>query len=476
MDGSSPHRGNHPFAPPYLPMSTPDLPPPHRGPALERGDAQGPDRWRSVAAAPSRRPRANAQVPAHEIFGNNYQTGYAVTSRPQSLDQGVTPAFRLDEGFPAYTGPQLPNLDPGIAIGGIADYISPDSGRSAYTSNWTLSIQRELPARFFLDVGYVGVKGTRLPSNLEEINQVPSRYLSLGALLQAPINSPQAIAAGFQLPFPGFSGTVAQSLRPFPQYTELAVHINPIGNHTYHALQTKVQKRLSSGLGLLVSYTLSKIISDTNANSWSGNELRSLNTENRRLEKAISPIDRTHNLITNWIYELPVARDAKGVAGKFLSGWGTGVTTTYTSGAPLRIAGGPPLPIFSGVANRPSRVVGVSRRTDVSAGAFDPARDLYLNIGAFRQPAAFTFGDVGRVEPDLRGFSLWNEDVAIKRTYIRSISEQFNVEFRAEFFNIFNRTVFSDPATNINTPASFGRVSGQRNEPRNIQFMLRISF
>lgn len=228
---------------------------------------------------------------------------------------------------------------------------------------------------------------------------------------------------------------------------------------------------------MLVSYTLSKIISDTNGTGWSGTESRSLNTENRGLEKAISPVDRTHNLITNWIYELPVARGATGITGKLLGGWGTGLTTTYTSGAPLRIAGGPPLPIFNGVPNRPNRVAGASRRTAVSPGAFDPAKDLYLNISAFSQPVPFTFGDVGRVEPDLRGFTLWNEDVALfKRTFIPSISEQFNVEFRAEFFNIFNRVVFTDPAVNVNTPASFGRVSGQRNEPRNIQFMIRISF
>lgn len=421
--------------------------------------------------------QTNAQTNAHEIFGNFYLTGHTVSSQPQSLDQGVTPAFKLDQGFPPYLGPPLPNLVPGVEVGGTADYISPDSGRSAYTSNWNLNIQRELPGKFFLDIGYVGTKGSRLPSNLEGINQVPSQFLSLGALLQAPIDSPQAIAAGIRSPFPGFRGSVSQALRPFPQYTNLVVHINPIGNHSYHSLQTKVQRRFSGGLGMLASYTLSKIISDTSGNSWSGIENGSLDTANRRLEKSIAPIDRTHNLITNWIYELPVGRGTKGIAGKFLGGWGTGVTTTFTSGAPLAIAGGAPLPIFNGPGNRPSRVPGVARRTSVSPGEFDPARDLYLNIAAFRQPAPFTFGDVGRVEPDLRGFSLWNEDVAIiKRTFIPSISERFNVEFRAEFFNIFNRTVFSDPARNINSLPSFGKVSGQRNEPRNLQFMLSINF
>ena len=417
--------------------------------------------------------QSNAQVSATEIFGNFYQSGYAATNAPQSQDNGLTPAFKLNNGFPAYTG-TLPNLSPGIGVGSIGDFISPNAGRSAYTMNWNFNIQRELPLRFFADFGYVGAKGTFLPSLLDNRNQVPSRYLGLGSLLQASITSPQAIAAGIGLPYPGFTGSVAQALRPYPQYSQVVVHIDSIGNHTYNGLQAKVQRRFSDGLAMLVSYAFSKVISDNNGNSWSGTEAPSLDTENRRLEKSVSPIDRTHNLITNWVYELPVGRDSKGVTAVVLKGWGVAATTTYTTGAPLGIRGGPPLPIFNGLANRPNRTAGVSGRSEVSASDFDPGRDSYLNAAAFTQPAPFTFGNVARLEPNLRGFSMWNEDFSVsKRT---SITERFNAEFRAEFFNIFNRVVFANPAININTPQSFGRISGQSNEPRNIQFSLRFAF
>src|SRR5207244_171010 len=87
---------------------------------------------------------------------------------------------------------------------------------------------------------------------------------------------------------------------------------------------------------------------------------------------------------------------------------------------------------------RLGRLPGVPERASLK-GSFDPAADLYLNINAFSQPAPFTIGNVSRVEPSLRTFPALNENLsAIKRTYVPKISEVFNVEFKAEFFNIFN--------------------------------------
>ena len=419
--------------------------------------------------------QSNAQTNAPEIFGNKHQSGFSAFSTPVTLDNGVTPAFELDDGFPAFEG-TLPDTDPGIEVGGVGDWINPGAARSAYTTNWSLTLQREVPLGFFVDLTYVGVKGSRLPSNSESLSQVPAGFLSLGSTLQADINSQAAQDAGISPPFDGFQGSVAQALRPYPQYTSFVPHYNPNGNHTYNALLMKVQRRFAQGLGVLVSYTLSKNISDTNGNAWSGLEPASIDTGRRYLEKSISPLDRTHNLVTNWIYELPFGDGSGGAANKLAHGWQIGLTTSYVSGPPLAIGGGPPLPLFGG-GNRPLRVEGVDKRSGVSNSDFDPASDLYLNIGAFEGSAPFTFGDVGRVEGDLHGFSSFGENLSVvKRTFVPSITEEFNVEFRAEFFNLFNHTVFSSPAANINSPASYGRVSGQVNVPRHIQFTLKINF
>ncbi len=419
--------------------------------------------------------QSNAQTNAPEIFGNRFQTGFSALSTPVTTDQGITPAFRLDEGFPAFEG-TLPDTDPGIQVGGVGDWISPQSGRSAYTSNWNISLQRELPWNLVLDLTFVGVKGSRLSANTENVSQVPAQFLSLGSTLLAAIDSQAAMDAGIEAPYEGFTGSVGQALRPYPQYTSFVTHWNANGNHTYNALLMKVQKRFAQGLGLLVSYTLSKNISDTNATAWSGINPASLDTARRHLEKSIAPIDRTHNLATNWIYELPFGRASTDAASLFTRGWQLGITTVFTSGPPIAIGGGPPLPIFGG-GNRPNRAGG-EKRSGVSAGDFDPGRgDKYLNVGAFSQPDPFTFGDVGRVEGDLRGFSWFNTNTSLlKRTYIPAVSEEFNVEFRAEFFNLFNQVVFGNPASNINSPATFGTVGGQANQPRHIQFTLKVNF
>ena len=419
--------------------------------------------------------QSNANSAAIELGGAEFLAGFTDLSLPRSLDQGITPAFALDDGFPPFEG-TLPNLVPELNVGGTADYIAKDSGRAAYTSNWNFTLQRELGFNIFTDIAYAGAKGTRMPSNLDNLNQVPASYLGLGTTLQKNINSPEAEAAGITAPYPGFNGSVAQALRPYPQYTTLIIHANPIGNYTYHSLQFKLQKRFSQGLSFLTAYTLSKNISDTKGNAWANQEVKALDRERRGLEKSVSPIDQTHNLATTLIYELPFGRNSSGAVAKLVKGWQVSTVTLYRSGGPLAISGGSSMPIFGG-GNRPNRVSGAERRTSIGKGSFDPNQHLYLNGGAWAPSAQFTFGDGSRVEPDIRGFSNWEENLSLsKRTHVPSISEDFNVEFRAEFFNLFNRVVFRDPRTNSNSKANFGRVTGQANAPRGIQFGLKINF
>ncbi len=107
-------------------------------------------------------------------------------------------------------------------------------------------------------------------------------------------------------------------------------------------------------------------------------------------------------------------------------------------------------------------------------GSFDPAQDRYLNIDAFSQPAPFTIGNSPRTMPSVRLPSSYNEDFSLfKRVYIR---ESKYLEFRSEFFNLFNRVVFGGPSANVNSPDSFGLISSQANTPRIIQLALKVVF
>jgi hypothetical protein len=415
---------------------------------------------------------SNAATTGASQFGNSYQLGFTAVQDQGSINNGITAVRLLRDGFPQFTG-TLPNRDPALNIGGVADYYNPGGAKQAYQQTWTLDVQRELPFGIFADAAYVGNHGLRLPGNLENLNQVPVQYLGLGPLLNQPIDSPEAIAAGFGLPYPGFTGTVGQALRPYPQYLSINNSFQPSGSSSYNSMQVKVQKRFSDGLSFLTSYTLSKTLTNTGLSGFAIFNNGARDTANRGLEKGLAGNDRTHNLVTSFVYELPFSRGAKGAAGKLARGWSLAGVVRYQSGTPIGIGGGPPLPLFGG-GNAPNRIPDVSARSNVSAGDFDPATDRYLNPAAFSQPAPFTFGTGGRIEPNLRSFAFYNEDLAIiKRT---SITESMNVEFRSEFFNILNRVVFGAPSSDFNDPTSFGRVFGPGNNPRQIQFGLKFNF
>ena len=393
----------------------------------------------------------------------------------ETTDNGLTPAFPLDTG-PAPLVLNLPDLNPSLQNGSSADYVNDQSGKTARTYTWVFDVQRELPGGILLDAAYVGQRGINMPAGLETINQVPGKYLSLGSLLNASVTSPAAIAAGIKLPFPGFTGSVAQSLRPFPQYLDIVHWQEPTGMNMYHGLQMKVQKRFSAGLSFLVSYTASKTLSNASGgNAFSSGMTRPPLTEDRGLEWAVAGNDVPQNLVASFVYELPFGPGKRfiqkgGAVGKIVGGWQVTGIPRYYSGTPLTIGGGPSLPLFGG-PNRPNSVVGQDIKRDLSD--FDPTTDLYLNYNAFSAPAPFTRGNLAPRLPATRRFATYNEDLSIfKRT---TIHEQINLEFRTEFYNAFNRVIFGAPSANWNSPAAFGRVSSA-GAGRRIQFMLKLNF
>jgi len=161
-----------------------------------------------------------------------------------------------------------------------------------------------------------------------------------------------------------------------------------------------------------------------------------------------------------------------GVVGKIVGGWGIAGVLTYNAGAPLHIIGGTPNPIFNG-QERPNVVKGV----DPYGHFTNPYTSLYLNPAAFSDPGAFALGDAPFAFNDIRGFHAFNENISfIKDT---KVGEKWGtVQFRCDTFNIFNRTQFANPDLNWNdaVTGSFGKVTGQANSPRVVQFALRYDF
>ncbi len=399
--------------------------------------------------------------------------GYGFNASPvfASTNNGVTPAFDWDNGFPQnYARP--PDISPTVSNGSAVTMIGAGDGRPPYFQNWSVGVQRELAPNLLLEADYVGVKGTRLGTALVQPNELNPSYLSLGSLLSAPVTSAAAQAAGIPLPYPGFTGSVAQALRPFPQYLTITNLSNPNGDSTYHALQMKMERRISYGLTGVVAYAWSKTLTD--ADNAAGGGPSGQTYYNRSLEKAVSDTDVPQAISISFLYDLPFGPGKRffqrGALGKVMTGWTLTNIDQYWAGTPIVLTANNTLPLFNSTL-RPNVASGVP--LELSYSNFNPTVDRYINPAAFAVPAAFTFGTAARSYDSLRAPWTLNESVgAVKRM---ALSERVTLTFRAEFFNVFNRVVFGAPASNISA-SNFGFISSQSNAPRQGQMALRLEF
>src|SRR5260370_6532521 len=192
-------------------------------------------------------------------------------------------------------------------------------------------------------------------------NQVNPSFLTLGSELTmtstclAADTCPKSVAAGLTLPYAGFTGNINQLLRPFPQYGTFNQEDNSFtpdrtGNSTYNAMQLQVNKRFAQGLSFLVSYTVSKNITDADSagpgvsgfigtNSFIGE-----NSYNRKAEKAVSLLDTPQSLVASFFYELPAGRgkpylNSGGLTDRVVGGWYVSTIASYHSGTPTTVYG-----------------------------------------------------------------------------------------------------------------------------------------
>ena len=400
----------------------------------------------------------------------NFIYGFNAAPSYSSTNSGVTPAFNLDSGFPT-NWPLPPFINPTVQNGSSVNMVGRNDARAPYFLNDQISIQQALPGQSSIEAAYVGVKGTRLGNSLINLNQVNPQYLALGSLLTQSVTSPAAIAAGIPLPYAGFTGSVAQALRPYPQYQTISNLSNPNGNSTYSALQVKYTKRLSRGLTVLSSFTWSKAISDGDISAGGGPSGEDY--YNRSLEKAIADYDVPHILAVAYTYELPVGKGKAllhggGAASAILGGWQVTGIQQYQNGTPVQLSVNNTLPIFNGVL-RPNLNPGVP----LTLSPANPVGNPWFNKAAFSIPGNFQLGNAARSYTQLRAPNSYNENFGLMRR-IR-MKERITLTLRAEFFNAFNRVVFGAPSSNVSA-SNFGFVSSQANSPRQGLMSVRIEF
>jgi hypothetical protein len=408
--------------------------------------------------------------------------GFSAMPELRSPD-GFAPALNWDNGFvpPAgFTPP--PFISPSFANGQGPWYISPDSGKAPRIHNWNFNIQREV-GKFLIDAAYAASIGHRLSSFRDPLNALDPKYLSLGALLGQNISAPAVVAAGYTKPYPTFNGTLAQSLRPYPQFLDLPNEYNPIGRSWYHSFQAKVERRYSD-LSLLLAYTFSKSLTDGTGTQTSGSpsgfNLQSQNPFNDAAEKSYLYSDRPHVLNLIWTYDLPFGKGKKflgssnGVVNRLTGGWTIAGVHQYMSGNLLPVNA--PNTLSAGFFPRKrANVTGQEFRTSTGRGDLDPnnTNAKWINRDAFAIPGAFEFGNAANFYGTLRNPRFATENVSfIKRT---TISETTNFEIRAEMFNILNRTDFGGINTDLTSPR-FGLPGGPMVGARIIQMVAKFNF
>ena len=357
--------------------------------------------------------------------------------------------------------------------------------RAGQSQSYNLTTEYQIARNTALTVAYVGTKGTYL-TVLSNLNQVNPKYLALGdSVLRASITNPAAAAAGIAPPWNGFvatlggNATVAQALRPFPQYLGGGgSNSQNYGNSTYNAAQIKIEKRASNGIYVLAHYTWSKYITDANTGYTGQAPFTLRNTYNPSLDKTVAQNWQPHVFVAAFNYELPFGEGRRYLGGtnpllkRVVSGWQLNGILRYTSGPLIGVGAPNTLPIFNGGVTADA-VPGVSQKGSWT-GRFNPATDRYLNAKAFASPAPDTFGTLKPYLPNLRGPVMANEDFGlIKRT---PVAENVNLELRFEAFNVFNRVVFGGPNTDITNPSGFGQITGQANGARNAQVVAKINF
>jgi hypothetical protein len=172
------------------------------------------------------------------------------------------PVMYLQDRYPDLSG-ALPNRSATQANGLGVEYQDPATNRLPYVQNWNFGFQFQLPSATVLEVNYIGNKGTRLiAKGFDNINALPfTTVQQYGDILPRPWTAASPIPA----PFPGFVGTNAQALRPYPQFTSISQPFPNWGNSNYNALQVQVTRHFRNGFSILGAYTWSKAISLTDS-------------------------------------------------------------------------------------------------------------------------------------------------------------------------------------------------------------------
>jgi len=382
---------------------------------------------------------------------------------------------------PSAQGNRFPfTIPPAGATGIWAKYMpiafSPtykSTNKLPYAEHFNLTIQREIAKTAVFSIGFVASRGRHLLSTVESNPGDPAKCLQIRAALGpadgcGPFGEDSIYDLGggsFAFGTRPFSVTSGRELDRATGTGTLDFQNNAweetAANSTYNALQTSLEKRVGN-LRLLAAYTWSKSIDN------SSGFFDPINPFNPSLSRALSVFDIAHNFVISYSYDLPFFKSGHGGAGKLLGGWTISGITRFTTGFPVTLTedddnslcgcSGSDVPNYNG---QPIHFL-------------DPRKPGHL----FFDPSPFSPEDLGTVGNAKRRFfhgpGINNWDLALHK--ITAIGEKVNLEFRAEFFNVFNHAQFMEPSSVVGEiNGSLGQVT-QARDGRIGQLALKLSF
>ena len=372
-----------------------------------------------------------------------------VTQR--TLDN-IAPAFVLA------TGPTVAAISPTPTAGLGQGVFTVDSGLgSGYAQQWNASLQREITPNTVVEMSYLGSKITNVGIPDSNINQLTEDQLQLGSALLARVPNPYfgTIPRASSIGDPTI--TVAQLMKPYPQYTAVSFYRNNVGVSRYKAVALSVRQRLSRGLTYSAAYTRS-ILKDSASSVFDASILTGPLTN--------AAVADSHNLDRDYDYSTGDIPHYFGgsVMWEFAPGWSVATIATWQSGVPVAVTQANSLGYAGFTTQRPNLV------GDPELPPGDRTTTRWFNTAAFAQANQFQIGTASR--NPVRGPSYKDVDLSLIRQ-VRVGAGQI-LELRAEVFNLLNTVNYGSPAATFGA-ANFGTITSAL-DPSVVQLAIKFSF
>jgi hypothetical protein len=386
----------------------------------------------------------------------------------RTLDN-IAPAFVLANG------PTVTPLDHSPTAGlGQGVFTVDGTLGSGYAQQWNASVQRELSANTVVEVSYLGSKITNVGIPDSNRNQLTEEQLGLGPALLVRVPNPYFGVVPRSSSIGDPTVTVAQLMKPYPEYTAVSFYRNNVGVSRYQAVALSIRQRFSRGLTYSAAYTYSTL-KDTASSVFDASILTGpltnaavADSHNLDRDYDYSTGDIPHYFGASLVWDLPIgagrATEPHGIVGLLTSDWSVATVVTLQSGVPVAVTQPNSLGYAGFTTQRPNLVGDPT----LPAGERTPAR--WFNTAAFSTASQFQIGTASR--NPVRGPSYRDVDLAVMRL-IRAGGER-SVELRAEVFNLLNTANFGAPAAQHGA-ANFGTITTAL-DPRVVQLAVKFSF